>query len=98
MNIIDMIIAIVVGVLIVICFEQHIRINFLDSDVATYQQQIDMLQTESAKQQKAADEAYSTAQNQMRQIQENNKKILLSKVPKDCQGSIKWIIQQAQSL
>ena len=98
MSIVDGIIAVVIGVLIVACFEQHMKINELNSYVAEYQQQIDILQSESVRQEKTFETAYTAAQNQMRQIQDSNKKILLAKVPKDCQGSIKWIIQKAQSL
>ena len=98
MNILDLIIAIVFGILIIFSFVQHEEITSLNSEVLAYHEQIEMLQTESQKKQAEANDAYEAAQVQLQQIQESNKKILASKVPKDCQGSIKWIINQAQFL
>ena len=98
MNILDVIIGGLVAILLIVLVGQHMEIKSLDSDISTYQQQINMLKIESQKQAEEAQASYETAQYQMRRIQDNSKKIMLAKVPKDCAGSVKWLAQQAQSL
>lgn len=70
----------------------------LKANVATYQTEINELKIDSERQADDAQAAYESAQRQMRQIQDKTQKVLRTKVPKTCDGAIKWLVQQAHSI
>ena len=93
---------IAIGILIacagVIITIQHYELLSNRADIATYQQQINMLKIDSERQAEDTKAAYESAQTQVRRIQDKAKGIMLAKVSPNCDQSIKWLINQAHSL
>ena len=77
---------------------QHYDIIACQESIAAYKQQIAQLHLAAEQQAEDAELAYQAAQRQVRQIQDKSQTILRTKVPKDCNLAIKWIIEQAHSL
>ena len=88
---------VIVALLIIVGIDEW-ELHSLKSVVATYKQQINTLKLDSEQQAKNAKLAYEAAQTQMKQIRDETQTILNTKVSSNCEGSIKWLTQQARSL
>jgi F0F1-type ATP synthase membrane subunit b/b' len=67
------------------------------SEVSSYRAQIDVLRNDSLEQAERFDDARKQADDQMRRIQDENKKILNAKVPKDCNKAVQWALNEAHN-
>lgn len=77
-----------------ISFLQYEHGKELKASLDRYEVQMSQLRADSKQQLKDAEEAFATAQNQMRQIQDESQKIIKEKVPNNCAQSMKWLAQQ----
>ena len=97
MNIITEILSVVIAALLMISIAEYVEIKYLKYSVDTYQQQMAFLKLDSEKQQANTKQAYETAKKQVQDIRDETQAILHTKVSKNCEDSIQWLIKQANS-
>lgn len=65
--------------------------------ILEYQEQIDQLKIDSEEQRQRFEKLRDQANKEMRQIETATKKILMTKVPKDCNKAMDWGIRAARA-
>jgi hypothetical protein len=66
-------------------------------EIDGYQMQIEQLQLESEEQEKRFEESRKRAKWEMQRIQQDTRKILAAKVPKNCDQAMAWGLNEARN-
>ena len=79
-------------------FMQYYHCEDLKNKLSNYESEIAQLHKDNLAQIQQYESAHEIAVDQMRHVQDETQGFLRTKVPKDCDSSMKWLIQEARNL